>query len=114
MTVKPRPELLPFFQSVKWCVGGSDGDRSRVLELFIPRRVAVPDFRIGPFITPRWPSRRDVAARPRYRSRVRKLSPDQEVSIRALGTTKSLRALAAEFGVSHETIRAVLRQAPAA
>jgi hypothetical protein len=27
--VKPRPELLPFFESVNWCVGGSDGDRCR-------------------------------------------------------------------------------------
>ena len=85
-----------------------------MLELFIPRRVAVPDFRIGPFITPRWTSRRDVAARPRYRARTRKLTLKQESRIRALTVTKSLRALAAEFGVSHETIRAVLRQAPAA
>jgi DNA-binding GntR family transcriptional regulator len=48
---------------------------------------------------------------PRYRARARKLTPDQETSIRAFGTTKSLRALAAEFGVSHETVRAVLNSA---
>jgi DeoR/GlpR family transcriptional regulator of sugar metabolism len=34
--------------------------------------------------------------------------------IRALAGTRSLRALAADFGVSHETIRAVLRQKPGA
>ena len=40
--------------------------------------------------------------------RQRKLSPQQEAAIRALAGTKSLRSLAAEFGVSHETVRAVL------
>jgi hypothetical protein len=40
----------------------------------------------------------------------RRLTPEQEVSIRALAGTRSLRSLAAEFGVSHETIRAVVRQ----
>ena len=42
-------------------------------------------------------SLRALAALPRRRS------------IRALAATKSLRALAAAFGVSHETVRAVLR-----
>jgi hypothetical protein len=41
--------------------------------------------------------------------RLRKLSPDQEAAIRRLAATKSLRELAADFGVSHETIRTVLR-----
>ena len=41
--------------------------------------------------------------------RRRKLSPEQEAAIRAEGGNRSLRELAAEFGVSHETIRAVLR-----
>ena len=80
-----------------------------MLELFTPRRVAVPDLRTGASPSPRWPPRRDVPDTPRYRARARKLTSDQEASIRAVGTTKSLRALAAEFGVSHETIRAVLR-----
>ena len=39
----------------------------------------------------------------------RKLTAEQEAAIRALVATKSLRSLADEFGVSHETIRAVLR-----
>ena len=42
--------------------------------------------------------------------RRRKLSPDQEAAIRRLAAAKSLRELAAEFGVSHETVRAVLRR----
>jgi len=36
------------------------------------------------------------------------LTLSQESEIRALARTKSLRSLAADFGVSHETVRAVL------
>ena len=83
-----------------------------MLELFIPRRVLIPDFRpvLPPFI-PRWPviSRSTNRSSPRSRSRARKLTPGKEQSIRALSGTKSLRALAAEFEVSHETVRSVLR-----
>ena len=57
----------------------------------------------------RWPSRRE-ASNPSYRARARKLTLEQESAIRALAGTKSLRALAADFGVSHETIRAVTRR----
>lgn len=46
----------------------------------------------------------------RYSLRARKLSPAAELAIRALSATKSLRALAAEFGVSHETVRSILRE----
>jgi hypothetical protein len=81
-----------------------------MLELFVPRRIAVPDFRIRSSLVPRWPSRREATARPRYCARARRLTADQESSIRALAAIKSLRSLAAEFGVSHETIRAVLRE----
>jgi hypothetical protein len=42
--------------------------------------------------------------------RQRKLLPEQITTLRALAGSKSLRALAADFGVSHETIRSVLRQ----
>ena len=41
--------------------------------------------------------------------RQRKLSPEQEAAIRAEAGNRSLRELAAEFGVSHETVRSVLR-----
>ena len=43
-----------------------------------------------------------------YRERACRLTADQEPAIRNLAGTKSLRSLAAYFGVSHETIRAVL------
>jgi DNA-directed RNA polymerase sigma subunit (sigma70/sigma32) len=42
--------------------------------------------------------------------RRRKLSSQQEATIRSQSGTRTLRELAAEFGVSHETIRTVLRQ----
>ena len=45
--------------------------------------------------------------------RRRKRSPEQEAAIRALAGTSSLRPLAAEFGVSHETIRGVVQSAAA-
>ncbi len=38
------------------------------------------------------------------------LSADKREAIRTLAATKSLRELAAEFGVSHETVRGVLRR----
>ena len=77
-------------------------------------RILVPDFRAPavPF-APRWPagSRRDDPASRRYRARPRKLTPADEAAIQALAATRSLRSLAADFGVSHETVRAVLREA---
>ena len=69
----------------------------------------MPDFRPSDPFVPRWPARprRDAPAPRRYRVRARKLTPDQEAAIRALAATKSLRSLAADFGVSHETVRAI-------
>ena len=74
-------------------------------------RVPVPDLRPAPVYTPRWPasSRPDAPAPRRYARRPGKLTPAQESAIRALAQTRSLRSLAADFGVSHETVRAVLR-----
>jgi hypothetical protein len=40
--------------------------------------------------------------------RARRLTPDQEAATRAFGAPRSLRSLAAEFGVSRETVRAVI------
>jgi hypothetical protein len=42
--------------------------------------------------------------------RARRLTTADEAAIRALAATKSLRSLAADFGVSHETVRAILRE----
>ena len=76
-------------------------------------RIPFPDLRCEPAPEPRGTSPRN-AAPGRYRASTRKLTAEQEVAIRALAGTKSLRSLAAEFGVSHETIRAPLRSAGAA
>ena len=82
--------------------GGSDGGRGRVQELFSPRRLAVPDLR---------PIRRaPCVPGNRYAERARRLGPDEEATIRAFAGTRSLRSLAAGFGVSHETVRSVLRR----
>ena len=78
-----------------------------------PSRIPFPDLRTEPSLHPRWSSRRDASSRPRYHARARKLTLEHESTIRTLAGTKSLRSLAAEFGVSHETIRPVLRQVPA-
>ncbi|MDP9363299.1 MAG: GntR family transcriptional regulator [Chloroflexota bacterium] len=51
------------------------------------------------------PSRRDTYHEPRWR----KLSQEQEAAIRASAGIRTLRELAADFGVSHETVRAALR-----
>ena len=45
-----------------------------------------------------------------HEPRKRKLSPEQEAAIRANAGNRSLRELAAEFGVSHETVRSILRR----
>ncbi len=78
-------------------------------------RVPVADFRLLPSLTPRWStaSRRDAPTLSRYHHRARRLTPLQEASIQSLAATKSLRSLAAEFGVSHETVRRVIRDADA-
>ncbi len=75
--------------------------------------MSVPDLRstAPPASIPRWHSRsrpEDPTPR-RYCARLRKLTSAQEAEIRALAATRSLRSLAAEFGVSHETVRSVLR-----
>ena len=80
-----------------------------MLELFAPCRVPVPDLRPG--------HHRDqvvCGSRLRYARRARKLTPADESAIRALFQTKSLRSLAADFGVSHETVRRVVQDPDAA
>ncbi len=34
VAVEPRPDLLPFFRTVNWCVGGSDGGRIGTFRTF--------------------------------------------------------------------------------
>ncbi len=73
-------------------------------------RIPVPDFRLGPVSRSRWPARLrpNESTAGRYARRPRKLTPADESTIQALAGTKSLRSLAADSGVSHETIRAVI------
>ena len=73
-------------------------------------RIPFPDLRTETTSHPRWPSSRAAAPPSRYRARARRLTPEQETTIRALAGTRSLRSLAVDVGVSHETIRAVVRQ----
>lgn len=101
VAVKPRPDLLPFFATVKWCEGGSDGDRFSgcILPVGALLFAETPPRRcVGP-------SRRDTYREPRRR----KLSQEQGAAIRASAGIRTLRELAADFGVSHETVRAALR-----
>jgi hypothetical protein len=74
------------------------------------RRVPIRDFRPSPSSHPRWPSRHNSPSPLRYRARARRVTAEQEAAIRALAGTNSLRSLAADFGVSHESIRAILCQ----
>ena len=79
-------------------------------------RLAVPDLRHASPFAKAWPacSPNDAPAARRQRQRAWKLTPAQETTIRALAGKMSLRSLAAEFAVSHETVRRVLREAEAA
>ena len=47
---------------------------------------------------------------PYQRARPYRLSPEERESVLALAPERTLPELAAEFGVSHETVRAVLRR----
>ncbi len=83
--------------------GGSDGGRSR--GCMMP-----PDALV--FAEPPERRRAGRSKRAPYQlPRPRKLSPEQRVAILAEGRSRSLRELASEYGVSHETVRAVLRAA---
>ena len=112
VAVKPRPDLLPFFGTVNWCESGSDGGSVRHVQnpLAGPVRVQVPDFPPSPDLCAggRVRARRDRPVSRRYAYRPGKLTDAQESAIRALGATRSLSSLAADFGVSHETVRTVL------
>jgi hypothetical protein len=54
-----------------------------------------------------------TGADPKRKRSFRKVRLEQDATIRALAETKSLRSWTTDFGISHETIRAVLRQVSA-
>lgn len=88
--------------SITTCTGGSDADRFRGCILPLDALV----FAEPPPRRPVGRSRRDAYRQPRKR----KLMPEQQERILAGAGSRSLRELAAEFGVSHEAIRAVRRE----
>jgi DNA-binding CsgD family transcriptional regulator len=69
-------------------------------------RIPIPDFRPDRPVTY---TPRNGTASQRYRSRPSKLTPVQVTAIRALAHSQTLRAIAGEFGVSHETVRQAIR-----
>src|SRR5918993_3047272 len=72
-------------------------------------RIPFPDLRTQPSLYLRSPSVHHGLSYSRYCPCARKLVTDQEDAIRARVATRSLSFLAAELGVSLETIRAVVR-----
>ena len=74
-----------------------------MVELFSPRKVQIPDYYVkhSPIFD---------GAESRYTRRPRKLSPAEERKIRFLSQYQSLRSLAADFDVSHETVRTIIQE----
>jgi hypothetical protein len=101
--VELQPSFAPFFRwdfQVRRLSGGSDGDRS--VGCILP---------IGALLIAVRPPLRVAgrSMRATYRSpRQRKLSSEQEAAIRREASNHTLREIAADFGVSHETIRSVV------
>jgi hypothetical protein len=77
-------------------------------------RIAVPDLRGYSLVDPQGVSQQSFVQCVRGRNHACKLTREQEAALRHRGGTSSLRVLAAEFGVSHETARSVLRRSNAA
>ncbi len=124
VAVVPQPDFAPFFnlteveaqsperdegqpvaaapeRQASTLAGGSDGLRSRA-------RTLKPGF----VVVGSPPARRSVGTSgraPYSRQRRSRLSDDERAVIRSLALTKSLRSLATDFGVSHETVRSAMR-----
>jgi hypothetical protein len=73
------------------------------IEEYLPLAGPTPDHRVGRS------ERSERSERPTPLAG--KLNPAQRAQIRALAGSRSLRSLAAGFGVSHESVRAVIRGA---
>lgn len=94
---KPRPELAPFFAldpRPRICTGGSEGSQFR--EYKLPPAVYFP---VGSPVALRQP--------PQHRPRV---DPALWPEVAERAGRESLRARASEYGVSHETIRTIVRR----
>jgi hypothetical protein len=83
--------------------GGSDGDRSSDTTIAVdtvPVRPAPPRRRVG------------TSGRASYQQpRARKLDSEDQSRLHAAAAGRSLRSLGAEFGISHEAVRSLLRTA---
>ena len=108
LAVAPRPDVFPFFNAVAGCLTPGEityGRKRRGSNTRLPHEFGVV---VVAEVPPRRVSGR--SQRTSYHApRRRKLSPEQEAAIRALAGTKGLRWLGAAFGVSHETVRGVIR-----
>ena len=115
VAVVPRPDLRPFFFALprpegvnpdgKECTGGSDGDRLREIDV-----VAAP---LVPFLYP------ERLLHARRRSGIGRYAPaakgpciprEHWPHVAARAKREGLRAVAREFGVSHETVRVIVQR----
>ena len=108
VAVKPRPELAPFFESLAVNPDPEITPKRK-------RRASVAHCvtrRFGRPALAKWSA--CLGARRIQLNAHGTCRSTSGPPFRALARTKSLRSLAAEFGVSHETVRCVLRKAEAA
>jgi DNA invertase Pin-like site-specific DNA recombinase/DNA-binding CsgD family transcriptional regulator len=108
----PRPELEPFFRTVavnpasESCKGGSDGDRLHEMDAF--------ESPLVPILYPEYMLRsRNRRGAGRYAAGTRhcRISEEQLSELVTRAKSESLRSIARDLGVSHETVRAALRTA---
>ena len=99
----PRPDLLPFFEGVTWCIGGSDGGPLREIDAVSPP--LVPYFYPEHVLRSR--SRLGVG---RYAAgtKPRRIPEDRWLDVVTRARSESLRSIARDYNVSHETVRGVL------
>lgn len=84
--------------------GGSDGDRSDT-SITTGSVIYLPTLPINP-------ETGEVECLSVATRIARKLTPEQKAEIRVHASNRSLRELGAIYGVSHETVRTVLRSTP--
>jgi site-specific DNA recombinase len=121
VAITPRPDLLPFFATLA-SETSSVMTHGRKRRGTVPQvqyqygqsiRVPLPDSKYIGEPTSRDSSHIDDTFLPRrLGQRPRKLTHSDEATIRILSITCSLRALAVQFGVSHETIRKIIATHP--
>ena len=107
----PRPELKPFFRSIAdnqtpdSCYSGSDGNPSREIDVVSPPLIPVlhSTSALGSL-------QRSESSRYSGGTRPTKIPEHLWPSVVERSKSQSLRSLARDFGVSHETVRAVLRE----